>query len=315
MTLRPLFPLSLALVTSLLAACSHDDADKGSAPAAATTAYTAVARGRVDVEGGLLKLSMPREGVVADIKVHEGEHVHKGQVLAMLDTKPAQLAVNAAEAEQKQAQAQGWLLDVRLKAAQQRAGRLAQAAAAGAGDGQSADDARDAAQQLQGELDNAHAAEAMAVQKLDAARYELAQRSLVAPVDAQIVERDIQPGAAVSPQGGPAFVLLPEGARIVRAELNESFVSTVHDGMQATVIDDSGSGAPSLSAHVQRIGTVFGPSALEEDPMIRANTRTVECVLAFDQPPPASLRIGQRVIVQFGTNAHTQAGAPAKPGS
>jgi len=313
MTLRPFIPLSLALGVSLLAACSHDDASKDNATAPASVSYAAVARGRVDVEGGLLKLSMPRDGVVAEIKVHEGDHVHKGQVLAMLDTRPAQLAVNAAEAEQKQAQAQGKLLEVRLKAAQQRASRLAQAASAGAGDGQSADDAHDAAQQLQGELDNARAAEAMAVQKLDAARYELAQRSLIAPVDAQIVERDIQPGAAVSPQGGPAFVLLPEGARIVRAELNESFVGAVHDGMHATVVDDSGSGAPTLSAHVQRIGTVFGPSALEEDPLIRANTRTVECVLAFDQPPPASLRIGQRVIVQFGAGANTS--TPAKPGS
>ena len=152
----------------------------------------------------------------------------------------------------------------------------------------------------------------MGEQKLEAARYELAQRSLVAPVDAQIVERNIQPGAAVSPQGGAAFVLLPEGARLVRAELNESFVSAVHDGMQAQVIDDSGSGVPPLRAHVQRIGAVFGPSALEEDPLIRANTRTVECVLAFDEPPPPSLRIGQRVIVQFGDKA---AAAPAKPGA
>lgn len=307
MTLRPFLPLlSLALAASLLAACSHDDASQGAATAAAPSPYAAVARGRVDVEGGLLKLSMPRDGVVADIKVHEGDRVKKGQVLAVLDTRPAQLAVSAAEAEQKQAQAQGKVLEARLKAAQQRATRLAAAAAAGAGDGQSADDARDAAQQLQGELDNAHAAEAVAAQKLDAARYELAQRSLVAPVDAQIVERDIQPGATVSPQGGPAFVLLPEGPRIVRAELNESFVGTVHEGMHAQVVDDSGSGAPTLNAHVQRIGTVFGPSALEEDPLIRANTRTVQCVLVFDQPPPASLRIGQRVIVQF-------AGAQAQP--
>lgn len=309
MTLRPLFPLSLALAVALLAGCSHDDDAKDSnASTAAPANYAAVARGRVDVEGGLLKLSMPREGVVAEIKVHEGDHVRKGQVLATLDTKPAQLAVNAAEAEQKQAQAQARLLEVRIKAAQQRAGRLAEAAAAGAGDGQSADDARDAAQQLQGELDNAHAADALAAQKLDAARYELAQRSLVAPVDAQIVERDIQPGAAVSPQGGAAFVLLPEGARIVRAELNESFVTAVHDGMQASIVDDSGSGAPTLSAHVQRIGTVFGPSALEEDPLVRANTRTVECVLAFDQTPPASLRIGQRVIVQFAPQAAAKTG-------
>jgi multidrug resistance efflux pump len=313
MTLRPFYPLlALTLASSLLAACSQNDSSKNAATTAAAPAFAAVARGRIDIEGGLLKLSMPRDGIVAEIKAREGDHVHKGQVLAVLDTKTAQLAVSGAEAELKQAQAQGRLLDVRLKAAQQRASRLAAAAAAGAGDGQSADDAKDAAQQLQGELDNARASEAMASQKLDAARYELAQRSLVAPFDGQIVERDIQPGAAVSPQGGAAFVLLPEQARIVRAELNESFVSAVHEGMPAQVVDDSGSGAPTLSAHVQRIGTVFGPSALEEDPLIRANTRTVECVLAFDQPPPASLRIGQRVIVQFTAS---NAAKPTKPGS
>jgi multidrug resistance efflux pump len=312
MTLRPLHSLlALVLVAPVLAACSHDDSGKSTSSTAPTATYAAVARGRVDIEGGLLKLSMPREGVVADIKVREGDHVKKGQVLAVLDTKPAQLAVSAAEAEQKQARAQGSSLEARLKAAQQRATRLQAAAAAGAGDGQSADDARDAATQLQGELDNVRAADAMAAQKLEAARYELAQRSLVAPVDAQIVERDIQPGATVSPQGGAAFVLLPEGARIVRAELNESFVSAVHEGMHAQVVDDSGSGVPTLGAHVQRIGTVFGPSALEEDPLIRANTRTVECVLVFDETPPPSLRIGQRVIVQFGDNA----GARAKPGA
>jgi len=312
MTLRPLHSLlALVLLAPVLVACSHDDSGKSSASSAPTATYAAVARGRVDIEGGLLKLSMPREGVVAEIKVREGDHVKKGQVLAVLDTKPAQLAVSAAEAEQKQARAQGNLLEARLKAAQQRATRLQAAAAAGAGDGQSADDAKDAATQLQGELDNARAAEAMAGQKLEAARYELAQRSLLTPVDAQIVERDIQPGATVSPQGGVAFVLLPEGARIVRAELNESFVSAVHDGMHAQVVDDSGSGVPTLSAHVQRIGTVFGPSALEEDPLIRANTRTVECVLVFDETPPPSLRIGQRVIVQFGDNAEVR----AKPGA
>jgi hypothetical protein len=44
---------------------------------------------------------------------------------------------------------------------------------------------------------------------------------------------------------------------------------------------------------------VFGASTLEDDPLVRANTRTVECVLSFDQPPPASVRIGQRVLVRF----------------
>lgn len=295
---RPL--IVLAAASFALAGCSRDDtASHKAAAQAATAQYVAVARGRIDIEGGLLKLSFARDGVVADIKVHEGDHVRKGELLSALDTEPAHLAVTSAEAEQKQAEAQAKLLESRIKASTQRAERLAAAAAAGAGDSQSADDARENAQQLQGELDNAKASAAMAAQKLAGAKYELSQRSLLAPVDGQVVQRLIQPGALASPQSGPAFVLLPDQPRIVRAELNESFVRAVTPGMQAEVADDSGSGMPNLTAHVLRIGTVFGASTLEDDPLVRANTRTVECVLSFDQPPPASVRIGQRVLVRF----------------
>ena len=72
MTFRPLHSLlAAALIVPVLAGCSHDDSGKTAAQAPAAS-YAAVARGRVDIEGGLLKLSMPREGVVASIKVHEG---------------------------------------------------------------------------------------------------------------------------------------------------------------------------------------------------------------------------------------------------
>ena len=68
--------------------------------------------------------------------------------------------------------------------------------------------------------------------------------------------------------------------------------------------------------HVLRVGQVYGPATLENDPQVRANARTVECVLAFDQPGPdegradqiRNLRIGQRVLVRFGT---AKAAAPA----
>jgi multidrug resistance efflux pump len=113
------------------------------------------------------------------------------------------------------------------------------------------------------------------------------------------VQRLVQPGASVSPATGPVFVMLPDSPRIVRAELNESFVGVVHEGMAAEVDDDSGSGMAPLKAHVLRIGNVFGASTLEDDPQVRANTRSVECVLTLDQPPAAPLRIGQRVLVKF----------------
>jgi multidrug efflux pump subunit AcrA (membrane-fusion protein) len=290
--------LPLALFAAvLLGGCSHDDAP--ATPSKATPAYVAVARGRIDIEGGLLKLSMPSEGVVDIVDAHEGEHVHKGQLLAQLNLEPAKLALESALAEQQQATAQANTLEERVKSATLRASRLQQAAKAGAGDTQSADDAVENARQAQAEWDNARANATLAAQKVAGARYQLGLRSLIAPIDGQIVQRMVQPGASVSPAIGPIFVLLPDSPRIVRAELNESFVGVVHENMPAEVDDDSGSGMAPLKAHVLRIGDVFGASTLEDDPQVRANSRTVECVLAFDQPPSKALRIGQRVMVKF----------------
>ncbi|MBE1160097.1 efflux RND transporter periplasmic adaptor subunit [Dyella acidiphila] len=298
MNLRQLrLPFAL-LAAAALTACSHDDAPAASS--AHAPAYSAIARGRIDIEGGLLKLTMPSEGVVQSVAAHEGEQVHKGQLLAQVDPQPAKLALDSALAEQQQAQAQADGLEQRVKAADLRASRLQQAATAGAGDMQSADDARDAARQIHTELESAHANVALAAQKVASARYQLELRSLHAPVDGQIVQRMVQPGASVSPATGPIFVMLPDAPRIVRAELNESFVGVVHDGMAAEVDDDSGSGMAPVQAHVLRIGNVFGASTLEDDPQVRANTRTVECVLTFDQAPAMPLRIGQRVVVKFG---------------
>jgi len=290
-------PAGFALAaTLLLAACSRH-AEPVAATAAAPS-YAAVARGRVDIEGGLLALAMPREGTLATVAVHEGEQVKQGQLLAALDTRPAQLAVDAAQAQLEQAQAQLKLLAIKQAAAKQRADRLAAAAAAGAGDGQSADDAREASNQLGAERDADQAAVDMAAQKLAEAKYELAQRSLRAPFDALVVHVTAQPGASVSPGAGPLFTLLPNKPRIVRAELNESFVTAVKPGMRAEVVANDDAENGHWSAHVLRVGQVYGPATLENDPQIRANARTVECVLAFDQPEQ-QLRIGQRVIVRF----------------
>jgi len=289
-------------LTCLLVGCSRS-ADESTNATAPPAAYAAVARGQVDIEGGLLTLSMPREGTLAKVAVHEGDHVKQGQLLAALDTQPATLAIEAAQAQLEQIQAQLKLIAVKQVGAKQRAQRLAAAVAAGAGDGQSADDAREAAAQLDAEQQSTRAALSMASQKLDEARYELKQRSLLAPFDADVVQVSAQPGASVSPTSGPLFTLLPQKPRIVRAELNDSFVGVIQPGMPAEVVPDNGRDDTRWSAHVLRIGRVYGPATLENDPQVRANARTVECVLAFDEPTSdqtKNLRIGQRVMVRFG---------------
>lgn len=286
----------LALALAALGACSrHADAPPASTIDA--TRYVAVARGKVDVEGGLLNLSMPVDGTLASVDVHEGQQVRQGQLLAALDSRPAQLAVEAAQTKLEQARAKLKLDGIQQDAAKLRAQRLAAAAAAGAGDGQSADDAHEASARLDAEYGMDQAAVAMAQQQLDEAKYALQQRRLVAPLGAEVVRVAAQPGATVSSGAGPLFVLLPDKPRIVRAELNESYVDAVRPGMRAEVEAGDGQGRQHWSARVLRVGQVYGPATLQDDPQVRANARAVECVLALD--PPQQLRIGQRVIVRF----------------
>ncbi|MHB8727832.1 MAG: HlyD family secretion protein [Sulfuricaulis sp.] len=294
-TLRRLLPILAVLAA--LSACS----DKTPPSVNNAVNYVAVSRGRIDVEGGLLHLSMPDEGTLTKIPVHEGDHVKRGQVLAVLNIEPARLAMNAAQAQLGQTKAQVALYAAQLTTARTHAERLVAAADAGAADRQSADNAKGAVAQLHAEWEGARAATHMAEVKLREARYALNRRTLRSPVEATVVRITAPVGASVSPQSDPLFTLLPNRPMIVRAELSEMYVGAVHPGMVASVVIDDDQVTSSIPAHVSRIGDVFGSSKLEDDPALRANERTVECILTFDKPQ--TLRVGQRVLVRYGAPA------------
>lgn len=132
---------------------------------------------------------------------------------------------------------------------------------------------------------------------MKAKRYALQHGSVRAPVDADVVQVQTQPGVSVSPQSGTLFVLLPQRAHIIRAELSTIYAGAVHAGMRAEISPDDEPTARAVAAHVLRVGKLVGPSTLEDDPGLRSTTRTVQCVLALDQP--GDLRVGQRVLVRF----------------
>ena len=95
-------------------------------------------------------------------------------------------------------------------------------------------------------------------------------------------------------------MLLPKRPFIVRAEVNESFVTAIREGMKALVtVDADGSAARQEfpAATVLRISPVYGAAKLQDDAQ-RGPVRVVECVLAFDQPP-ANVKVGQNVRVSF----------------
>lgn len=283
----------LSWTALLLAACSHPSGPPAQSP---PSAYAAVASGRVDVEGGLLRLTPPREGTVADVLVHEGAAVHRGDALITLDEGPARLAEQAAAAELKQELAKRQLLKSQLAAAQQRAERLGTAAREGAGEVQAADDAAAARAEVAGQLQMTLAGIEVSRYKLEALQQEVALRTIRAPLDARVVRLRTQPGTHVGPQSEPLVTLLPDGPAIIRADLNESYLGAVYVGMPATVSaeDEGGSRWP---ARLLRISAVAGSLVVDEQPPSRLTARTVECVLAVDAP--AGLRFGQRVLVHF----------------
>lgn len=288
--------LALLFVPMLLVACSDDAFDRTASAAPANGSWIAMARGQVDVEGGLIRVVAPRDGRVEEVRVEDGDVVRQGDVLARLEQRQARTAVGVTEAGVAQANAQLGVLKAKLAPTAQAAQRAAAAATAGAASGQAADDAGTALAVLKAEIAVAEAAVKAAHAHLDEARAELDAHTITAPAAGRIVRRSVHVGDAVSAQAATElFQLLPDRPRIVRAELNEAYVDLVKPGMRAEVVRDTDQGTP-VAAEVLRVGEVFGPSRLTDDPVERAGAHDVECVLRLDG---GAFRVGQRVLVRF----------------
>lgn len=290
-----LFPLVLAIGAALsLAACSKSTPNAPAATAPVSK-FVAIARGRVDVQGGLVHVAASRDGIVAELPKAAGDDVKAGDALVVLDTKQAKIALDGARAELNAATAQGTLLRAKQPALKQRAARVLEAAVAGAATGQSADDAKQALSELDAEIAVSNANIETAKQKVRQAEYEIEARTLRAPVAGRIITRSTHIGDVVSPSSGELVELLPDAPRIVRAELNEGFVNKVSVGMTAEISSETDPGKPQ-TARVVRIGEVFGPSKLNESSQEATDTRDVECILEL---PNNDLKVGQRVQVRF----------------
>lgn len=268
----------------------------GETQAAAASPWAAIARGRIDIEGGTIRLAAQREGLISEVLVEEGAFVRKGDVLARLDTTAAELGVAMAQAELDVARSQVPLVELRLKAARREYGRQARLARSNAVSQRERDQASDQVEALERELVTAGLQVVAAERRLANQVHEIEARTIRAPLDGRIVRRSAKPGDGASTSTvTELFVLAPTAPRIVRAELDEQMVDAVRVGQEADIMFEYDSSRV-FKGRVLRIGEVFGVSRNRDDPNVMQDTRVVELVTSIEDGD--ALRIGQRVLVQ-----------------
>lgn len=258
----------------------------------------AMARGKIEVQGGLLQLSLAQDGLVQSVAVHEGQQVQRGQLLVRLAGDALAAEQSVAESELKLAQAKQAARAQRLPALRRTAARLAEASAAGAAEPQRAEEAHQASRDAESDLAVSAAEVDVARSRLAQLRTQRARLELHAPEDGQVVRLATQAGQRWLAQSAePAVTLLPKRPLVVRAELNESFLAQVRVGQRASVSTDGDTAAAALgAARVVRLSPIQGNGRLQ-DTALRGPVRVVECVLEFEAAPDA--RVGQNVRVSF----------------
>ena len=260
--------------------------------------WVALARGAVDLPGGLIQITAPREGLIESVAVHEGEKIAKNDMLALQNTESARLAMDLAASELSEASAAISLGKVRVENSTREFHRIEALAASHLASVQDMEHARDSLAELRAQLTQQDAAVESAKAKLAAATYESSLRTIRSPIDGTVIHVGIQPGETVSNLvAKPIFLLAPAGGRIVRAEIEENALPDIKIGQKAEIVSEERT-ETLVNAHVERIGQIFNASIPSVDePSQRQDRHVVECILTLDSD--STLLLGQRVLVRF----------------
>lgn len=239
---------------------------------------------------------------IASVLVHEGDRVHKGEVLARLDTSRLKPRVAAAAANLEVDRAN--LANARRQ--YQRTRNLWTVSHGAAISRQAFDNARAA-------YDSATAREDVNKAQLALLKQELADAVLVAPLDATVRTRILEPGDMASPQT-PVFSLAITSPKWVRVYVPEPDLGKLHPRMAAYATIDGFPGRR-FKGWVGFISPVaeFTPKAVET-PELR--TSLVYEVRVYVRDPQNDLRLGMPATVHIpfkSRNLAPPSHAAAKP--
>ena len=265
-------------------------------------------------------------GRVARVNVDQGAQVRRGDVLVQLETAELQAAVGQARAAERQAEArvaglrssgrtfanagvqqaqatvraaeadlartqqlvtQGFLSEARLDEAR-RAVEVARAQQGGAqAQLRANDDNGTDVTQAQAQL--AQAREATA-----AAQHRLAQAAVLAPTDARVLIRSVEPGQIVQP-GAALMSLALAGPTQLVAQVDERFLEQLQPGQRAMVVADAFASQP------------FKAQVLTIAPAVDAQRGAIEVKLALAGAAPTFLREDMTLSVEVDTGRRAQA--------
>ena len=236
-------------------------------------------------------------GRVSQVLVDEGAQVRRGDALVRLESDELRAALaqadatlRAAQAEltrQQQLVAQGFVSASRIDEAR-RAVEVAQAqqASARAQTHAIADSGTDVAQ--------AQAQLALARAATSAARARLAQAAVLAPADAKVLSRQVEPGQIVQP-GRALMSLALAGPTQLVAPVDERFLDQLQPGQGAAVVADAFPGQP------------FPARVLSIAPAVDAQRGAIEVKLALDRQAPPFLREDMTLSVEVETGRRERA--------
>lgn len=297
-------PLLLAVAASIA------PITRAAAQEASRLPAVVVARGLVDVDGGLIQIAASRDGVVREVLTEEGQSVKRDAVLARIDDRIPKVQAAVAAAELVQARAALKPIELKHAAAAREVRRLEALVASKAAAAKLLDTERDLMATTEAEIAHQRAAIALAEARLAAAELEVEQRVVRAPLDGVIVRRLARPGDGISTLNVTTlFWMAPALPLLVRAEIEEQSASLVKEGQRVEITPEPDE-RQRFRGKVQRVGRAFAPRRTTVyDTRERTDVRVIEVVIAFD---PGSfelgsdpLLLGQRVIVRIETGGRS----------
>ena len=259
--------------------------------------YFAFALGRVDVDGGIVKLSASKDGVLSELLVEEGEKVKKGQILCRLDDRKEKLNWEYYKSQANLALKKIEPLKVSLEAAQREQNRNLNLLKNEAISQQAMDNLNDTVNRLTAELKVAEAEAEVALAQQRQSEYDMELKKIRAPANGRILRCDARPGYGISTLNVTVlFLFVPDSPFIIRAEVEEKFLQGIKPGTKVDIIPDSDENKLYMGK-VLKIGNYLGPKRMSfDDPQEKNDVRTIECILTVYEK---NLLLGQRVLVKF----------------